>query len=264
MRKQQQAEAPPRADIAWERRWGRPAGAGAVLSVVATIAAVPVAATDVAQKVGDPNDLTFLTSIGQSGGGQVAAMLLRLFSILILIPLTLFLYRAVRGRSPEHSPFIPLLGVVAFVVVAVSTAIGFFEVREVARDFVASGSQTLSRAEVTLSDARGEGMLQVANVMQIIGGALFGLWISITSLEVMRVGLLTRFLGIFGIGAGVATVIGIPVGTALFLAWLGSLGLMAFGYWPGGRPAAWDTGHAVSWQENDQIERRQRHGGEPA
>jgi hypothetical protein len=45
--------------------------------------------------------------------------------------------------------------------------------------------------------------------------------------------------------------IGISVGQDLFIAWLASFGLLAVGYWPGGRPPAWDAGRAVSWDEVD-------------
>lgn len=254
----------PTADLAWERRWGRVTGGLACVSVVATIAAVPVAATDVAQKVGKNTDLTLLTSIGQSGSGQLAAMILRVVSIAALIPFALFLYRAVAARGRQsHSHYVPVVGVVAFVIVGVATVVGFFEVRDVAREFVASGPQTLERAKTMLSDARGGGRLQAANIAQMVGGVLFGIWISLTSMEASRVGLLTRFLGIFGLGAGVATAIGIPVSSALFLAWLGSLGLLAFGYWPGGRPLAWETGRAESPLETERPGRVGRQGSEP-
>ncbi len=253
-----------RADVGWERRWGPWAGGLAVASVVATIAAVPVASTDVVQHVGDANDLTFLQTIGNSGGGQFAALLLRLFSILALIPFTLFMYRAIHGRKADHSVYIAVLGIVAFVVVSGTTAIGFFEVRDIARDFVMSDTpQTLARAENVLADARGGGLLRISNVVGLLGGLLFGVWISLTAVEATRVGLSTRFLGVFGIGAGITTAIGVAIAPSLFLAWVGSLGLLVFGYWPGGRPPAWDEGRAISWAEADRETPARRRGGEP-
>lgn len=253
-------DAVPTADVGWERRVGKVAGVCAILAAVATMAAVPVAASDVVQHSGDSNDLTLLRDIGNSGGGQVAAMVLRVAGIALLVPFAWFIFRATKGRNPQHSRYIPILGVVAFVIVGVSTVIGFYEVRDTAREFVASGPQTLKRAESMLDDARGGGLLRVANIAQVVGGLLFGIWISLTSLEAGRVGLLNRFLGIFGIGAGVSTAIGIPVGPALFLAWIGSLGLLAVGYWPGGRPPAWETGQATTYQETERIERLRRRG----
>jgi hypothetical protein len=78
---------------------------------------------------------------------------------------------------------------------------------------------------------------------------LFGIWVSVTSFEAMRVGLVTRFLGVFGLGAGIVTAVGLPIGSSLFLAWIGSLGVLALGYWPGGRPPAWAAGRAVALDE---------------
>lgn len=236
----------PTADLRRERRFGLVAGTSAVLSVLATIAAVPVAATDVIDRKGaDATDLTLLTSIGNSGSGQLAAMGLRVASAAFLIPVAFFLWRAVRERSlGRHSPWFLACGIAAFVIIGASTAIGFFELRDTARAFVASGPQTVPRAEKVLEDARGEGLLRIANIALVVGGILFGLWISLASMEAGRVGLLTRFLTFFGIGTGVASAIGIPIGSALFLGWLGSVAILMLGWWPGGRPLSWDTGRA--------------------
>jgi hypothetical protein len=226
-------------DLDREARHGRVAGILAGLSVGLTIAAVPVAATDVEIRSGGSNDLTFLTSVGHSGTGQTVALVMRVLAVAFLVPLTVFLFRAIRARNPEHSRAIPILGFVAFAVVGVTTVVGFVEVRDVAREFVASGPQTLRRAEHVLHDARSHGTLRISNVIGLVGGLLFGIWISLTSFELMRVGLLTRFLGVFGLGAGMATAIGIPIGSAMFLGWAGSVACLCFGYWPGGRPSAW-------------------------
>ncbi|MBA2348219.1 MAG: hypothetical protein H0V81_07980, partial [Solirubrobacterales bacterium] len=139
--------APPTADLKAERRWGRVAGVSAVLSVLATIAAVPIASTDVVQRTGDATDLTLLVSIGNSGSGQLSAMLLRVASALFLIPVAVFLWKAVKDRSDRLSPWYLVLALAAFAVIGVSTAIGFFELRDTARGFIANGPQTVVRAE---------------------------------------------------------------------------------------------------------------------
>jgi hypothetical protein len=54
----------------------------------------------------------------------------------------------------------------------------------------------------------------------------------------MRVGLLDRFLGYWGLGACGALAL-LSIGDAMFIGWLASVGLLALGYWPGGRPEAW-------------------------
>ena len=61
----------------------------------------------------------------------------------------------------------------------------------------------------------------------------------------MRAALLDRFLAYWGFGACGALVL-LPVGDAMFIGWLGSVGIMALGYWPGGRPAAWARAYPLS------------------
>jgi hypothetical protein len=265
-REQERVEPEPVAtvDVPRERRLGKIAGGSAVLSVLLTIAAVPIGARDIPARQGESNDRTLLLDIGQSGTGQLTAMWMRVASLMLIIGMMLFLYRAISQRQPSHASYIPLIGAIAIVIVSIGTAIGFFEVREVARDFVASQPQTLDRAETLLDEARDTGLLRATNIGQILGGLMLGVWISLTSLEGMRVGLLTRFLGIFGIGTGLASAVGIPVSAALFIGWFGSVAVLALGYWPGGRPPAWDEGRAVGWDEADRrdyAERRARREG---
>jgi hypothetical protein len=70
----------------------------------------------------------------------------------------------------------------------------------------------------------------------------------ITALNAMRVGLLTRFMGVLGIIVGVLFVLpitgGIPVVQAF---WLGALVPLYAGRWPQGQPPAWLTGVAEPW-----------------
>ena len=62
----------------------------------------------------------------------------------------------------------------------------------------------------------------------------------------MRVGLLTRLMGYIGIVAGAMLVLfPLPV---VQIFWMGALGALFFGRWPGGDPPAWRTGKAEPWQ----------------
>ena len=61
----------------------------------------------------------------------------------------------------------------------------------------------------------------------------------------MRVGLLTRFMGVLGIITGVLQIL--PFGGPLPVVqcfWLLMLGILFLGRWPGGQPPAWRTGNA--------------------
>jgi hypothetical protein len=64
----------------------------------------------------------------------------------------------------------------------------------------------------------------------------------------MRVGLMTRFIGIIGIIVGVLYVLPIFAGPLIVqIFWLGALAALFLGRWPGGRGEAWETGEPAVW-----------------
>ena len=67
------------------------------------------------------------------------------------------------------------------------------------------------------------------------------------SLNAMRAGLLSRFMGILGIIAGVLVVIPILPGAFIQLFWIVALGMLFLGRWPNGRGPAWDVVDPVPW-----------------
>jgi len=71
------------------------------------------------------------------------------------------------------------------------------------------------------------------------------------SLQALRAGLLTRFMGSLGIALGAAVLLIPPVVFFAAVIWaffLGYLGLLFLGRLPAGRPPAWETGEAIPWQ----------------
>ena len=71
------------------------------------------------------------------------------------------------------------------------------------------------------------------------------------SLQALRAGLLTRFMGSLGISLGAAVLLIPPVVFFAAIIWaffLGYLGLLFLGRLPAGRPPAWETGEALPWQ----------------
>ncbi|MTD45907.1 hypothetical protein GKE82_16830 [Conexibacter sp. W3-3-2] len=259
------ADIPP-VDVARETRLGRIFGGAAILSVLLTLASLLVQGSSIPRREGnqEPNDRTQLFDVGGGGDGLLVSQYLRALSVLLIIAVAWFLYDAIRGRNPSFSVWVPRAGTLAFAATAVVLILGFYEVRDVADEFLGSGPRSLERAESLLDEAR-DGTLGTINLVTVLAGLVSGIWLSITSLEAGRVGLLTRFLSVFGIGAGLATAIpGLGIGPYLMLGWLGSVGAIAVGYWPGGRPPAWEAGRAMSWDEIEaqergaRIERRER------
>ena len=89
------------------------------------------------------------------------------------------------------------------------------------------------------------------------------------SLNAMRAGLLTRFMGVLGILVGVfpvllsllaSTLSGVGGGPAPIVQffWLGALAYLFTGRWPNGLPKAWKTGKEEPWPSSQEMrEKRQ-------
>jgi hypothetical protein len=72
------------------------------------------------------------------------------------------------------------------------------------------------------------------------------------SLDAMRMGLLTRFMGILGIALGPAFVL--QFGSLILPLWLIALAALFVGFWPSGMPPAWETGKATPWPGAEERE----------
>lgn len=78
----------------------------------------------------------------------------------------------------------------------------------------------------------------------------------IVPLNAMRVGLLTRFMGVLGIIVAVLMVV-VPQGASILRwFWLGALVYLFAGRWPGGTPPAWRTGRAEPWPTARELRER--------
>jgi hypothetical protein len=176
---------------------------------------------------------------GQSD--QALATGFRCVGLLLTAAVGVYLYSLVRARKPEVSRRMLWSALIGAVLVAGATVFGYFALRDVADTFVASGARTTARAKHLID---GSGTLHTAAVFDLLSRIVFAAWVGVASLELMRVELLDRFLGYWGFGACVALVL-LPIGDAMFIGWLGSIGIMALGYWPGGRPAGWQSAPAA-------------------
>jgi len=147
-----------------------------------------------------------------------------------------------------------LLGAVATVMFTLGTSseIGAF----------LDGPRTVDRA----ADIGDSSLLVTAQLIGIPGTQAIGLaslalglgWVVIC-LNAMRVGLLTRFMGVLGIICGALIVL--PILSPLPIVqtfWLGAMALLLTGRWPNGVPPAWTTGEAEPWPAPAKREPRRR------
>jgi Domain of unknown function (DUF4386) len=167
-----------------------------------------------------------------------------------------YLWGSTRAREPNAKPaFTGSVAIAGGVVSGVSviwyvTAYGIQ-----AHHFVSHGSQTYPEANALLTKP----WLVIPQITNDLGLLLVAVALVLVSLNAMRVGLLTRFLGYLGIIAGVLTIIPlvpIPIVEAYYLL---ALAYLFSGRWPSGVPPAWASGRATPWPSTQ----RQRAAREP-
>lgn len=170
------------------------------------------------------------------------------------------LFRAARDRGstvPRISHLLAMFGAVAGTIGALGMQIA---VMVKLSDFVGSSDQGTAAAHDALRSNAISGMQAVGQIgiLALAAAVIF------ISLNAMRVGLLTRFLGVLGIIVGGLMVLFGPAGLGAppFLVqafWLFMIGLLLMGRMPGGLTPAWRSGEAVPWpSQQELLEARQR------
>ena len=185
-----------------------------------------------------------LRRIDERQGEFFLGLGLQVASYFFLAAALLYLLRATMYRRPEVPRFATGLLLLAPLLLAVGGVLNQLSLNDVAEEFVASGARSESRAEDLLKDR------------DVVGGALFfggtlclALSFVLTSVNAMRAGLLSRFMGVLGVIVGGLLILPLLPGgqQTVQVFWLVALGLLFLGRWPGGRGPAWETGEAIPW-----------------
>jgi hypothetical protein len=222
-----------------DRHKGRLAGLAALASCALTVAAIPLSGHGSAAAVGPgaaPDKAVMLLDFHRFSSDQLLAGGARALSLVLVALVSVYLFRVTRRRNPAHGRAVPIACMVGCACLVASTVLGFVALEHVAGQFAAFGTHTARRA-TRLLDA--SAALRAVGVTDLLAGLVLGVWTAAASYQAMRAGLLTRSLAGIGVVAGLMSAITLPSGPALFIAWLGGVGLLALGYWPGGRPSAW-------------------------
>ena len=251
--------------LAWESQWAPRAALVAVLAGLTTFAGTIIANTALRGRpqVTLPDGLRDLADPARPEGllaplldhlddrllaftgGQIVTALSGPLAAIALI----YLYRAVQARQPQLGKGAIIALVTGGVATLVGGIIGPVAVAMSISDFVSSSDHTTSAAHEALQP----GSALTAGLIAFIGRVALGLGIVLVALNAMRVGLLTRFMGILGIMAGAFMafpLIQLPVVQAF---WLIALGLVFARRMPGGTPPAWETGRSEPWPTRQQV-----------
>jgi MFS family permease len=195
----------------------------------------------------------YTVDVGQSPALPIAgAVLFGIGSLAIYFAMA-YLFRAVRARRPEFQQIALIMAAIGAVGFGLGRAIAEIARYLGAHDFVDAADHTNSAA----SDALSPPATLIGQVIWQAAALALGFAFVLIALNAMRVGLLTRFMGVLGIIVGVTFVLPLDQQGIIRVFWLGALGVLFLGRMPSGMPKAWTTGNAEPWPTQQQL-REQR------
>jgi hypothetical protein len=270
--------AQPEQQLAWEARWRPRAGVASVAAGVLTLAGflwTAVAFRDLPRSSFVESLLQGLAPgpIGNRPSLRtpefqfykdhalafVGSSVVRGIAYLAFAYAITFLAVSARARRPELPRpvvYIALVGAVLFAVAGMLGGIGWV----VAVGNYLDGPRTVD----TASDVSNDSLVLTASLLAQLAQLAIAAGLLLVSLNAMRVGLLTRFLGILGMISGALAVLSQFVFAFLQAFWLVALGLLLLGFARGGLPPAWRTGNAEPWPTRAELAAARRDAPAPA
>jgi hypothetical protein len=255
------ADADPDQQLAWEQRQRLPAAIAAILAALLTLGGelwsqsifrdVPAAGfLESLGHVADEGPIGRAESVRSAffefyedhAATILASAVGRGIGLIAMGWAVTYLAVATRARRPELARPLVYVGLVGAVLSAISTVLGAFGSSTAVSEFL-DGPRTVDAAR----DVATNSLLVTAQFIGLAAQLLLAVGIVLVSLNAMRAGLLTRFLGILGIITGALVVIPLGPVPVVQAFWLVALGLLFLGRAPGGVPPAWRTGRAEPW-----------------
>jgi hypothetical protein len=231
----------------------------AAVAVTAGVLLVVAAAIQLSGPQTSVSELTLGLLTANKGFTQdlIAAVISAVALILTGVTLN-FLLGTMRARNPNAPPYLKPLALGGPIIAGVAGVANQILVGVQAHKFATTGNQTYMEAKHLTSGAA----FAVVPNLGLFGALLLAVAFVLISLQAMRVGLLTRFMGYLGIFAGVLVLFQITQIPVVQAYWLFALGYLLSGRWPTGVPPAWQSGKAEPWPSTQELRaRRQPPGG---
>jgi hypothetical protein len=224
--------------VARERRFALPVALAALAAVVAFVAAIAV--NQSGGLADADNDAEFLVAFEGNSGSQLLSAVLQALGMLLAIAPLFYLFRAAAARSDAVRSALIGVTVAGPLFLAVGAVLQWFAFDSAATEFAGSGgsadvAEELIQDQATFDAAQG---FTFAGTLGMVVAVMYA------SLHAMRTGLLTRFWGTLGMALGVSLLF---LGFIGILVYVLALGILIGGWWPGGRPPAWEAGKAIPW-----------------
>ncbi len=226
--------------LEWEARAGRIAGYCAFLAAALIIASLAYRIAVLPH--GADNVKEFLPQVKDHKNQFLFSGVLTGLAMLAFIYPLLYLFWITHARRQELPAFARILAVVGPILFAICSIWFQFRQAHAADQFVAGAVKTNKHAEDLLRDST-----TVVAGLSLAASIAVGLATLMISLNAMRAGLLSRFMGIMGVILGALFVLPIIASPIIQLFGLIAVGLLFLDKWPGGRGPAWETGEAVPW-----------------
>jgi hypothetical protein len=225
----------------------------AIVAVLAALLLVIAAALQLAGPHTKVEELTIdlITANKRFPLDLIAAIINGLGSLAVAWTLN-YLYVCSRARNPDVKPFVRAIAVAGGVLSAIAAVAYAIVVAIKVHEFVTTGSQTYAEANHLTSAT---GLL----ALQLIGqGAalLLAAGFALVSLNALRQGLLSRFMGYLGVFAGVLVLFQITQIPVVQAFWLLAVAYLISGRWPTGLPPAWRSGRAEPWPPSAEMRAR--------
>ena len=248
--------------LEWESRYGVPAALAAFASALLSVASVVV----LNATLGTYNDhADLLVSVHKHPAGSIAVAVLQSLSVVLLIPVLLYLLAATRARRPETPPRLEPFVLFAPIVAAIlGIASSILQVRAAHNYFhpliPLPPEDAVKRADHLIGQSPGRAIAYLGLIATFAVGGAIGL----VAINAMRAGLLSKFIGILGVILGVLTAIPLFFGgpSIIQLFWLLALGVLFLNRWPGERGPAWESGEAIPWPSAAGLRARQQEAQE--
>ncbi len=163
-----------------------------------------------------------------------------------------YLFRAARARNPQIGRAVGWSIAAAVAIYPLGLLLSQLGSWIAFADFADATERTAQEGK----ELRTQGIAAAGILLETLGAFAFALSFVLVALNAMRVGLLTRFLGILGVIVGALAVFQLDAPQVVRGIWLVFVGLLVSGRYPGGTPPAWETGRAEPWPSQQELRER--------
>jgi hypothetical protein len=250
--------------LEWEARFGRPAALAAFAGGLLLLAATIVLQSMLEDRDGVDPLPDFLLSVAESPNTLILRAVMEGLAALCLIPVFYYLFRATIHRVPQIPRwfvYVIFAGPALYAIAQVLGDIDRVDLAETFADrdysFANPDEERLERCPTIRGELGGDCAQELlrdnANLgivlPSLVGSVLVAFTYVMVPLRARRAGLLSPFMAILGALAGVLLVLQLvpPVPIVVQAFWLGAVGAMFLGNWPGGRGPAWESGEPDPW-----------------